>query len=47
MPGLSAEAAVEKEQTAARARMASADDAYLRDRLADLDDLSNRLLRNC
>ena len=42
--GLSAEAAVEKEQTAARARMAGAD-AYLRDRLADLDDLSNRLLR--
>jgi phosphotransferase system enzyme I (PtsP) len=42
--GLTAEAAVEKEQTAARARMASAD-PYLRDRLADLDDLSNRLLR--
>ncbi|MGB3407687.1 MAG: phosphoenolpyruvate--protein phosphotransferase [Jannaschia sp.] len=42
--GLTAEAAVEKEQTAARARMAGAD-AYLRDRLADLDDLSNRLLR--
>ncbi|MBM2577364.1 phosphoenolpyruvate--protein phosphotransferase [Jannaschia sp. Os4] len=43
--GLSAEAAVEKEQTAARARMEQAGDAYLRDRLADLDDLSNRLLR--
>ena len=43
--GLSAEAAVEKEQTAARARMAQSGDAYLRDRLADLDDLSNRLLR--
>ena len=42
--GLTAEAAVEKEQTAARARMAGAD-PYLRDRLADLDDLSNRLLR--
>jgi phosphotransferase system enzyme I (PtsP) len=42
--GLTAEAAVEKEQTAARARMAAAD-PYLRDRLADLDDLSNRLLR--
>ncbi|MEM8823764.1 MAG: phosphoenolpyruvate--protein phosphotransferase [Pseudomonadota bacterium] len=42
--GLTAEAAVEKEQTAARARMADAD-PYLRDRLADLDDLSNRLLR--
>ncbi|CTQ33524.1 putative PEP-binding protein [Jannaschia rubra] len=42
--GLTAEAAVEKEQTAARTRMDGAD-AYLRDRLADLDDLSNRLLR--
>ncbi|MGB3554938.1 MAG: phosphoenolpyruvate--protein phosphotransferase [Jannaschia sp.] len=42
--GLTAEAAVEKEQTAARARMAGADPS-LRDRLADLDDLSNRLLR--
>ncbi|KIT17727.1 phosphoenolpyruvate--protein phosphotransferase [Jannaschia aquimarina] len=43
--GLSAEAAVEKEQTTARLRMGQAGDAYLRDRLADLDDLSNRLLR--
>ncbi len=43
--GLSAEAAVEKEQTTARARMAQVPDAYLRDRLHDLDDLSNRLLR--
>jgi phosphotransferase system enzyme I (PtsP) len=43
--GLSAEAAVEKEQSTARARMASATDAYLRDRLHDLDDLSNKLLR--
>lgn len=42
--GLTAEAAVEKEQTAARARMRDAD-PYLRERLADLDDLSNRLLR--
>ena len=42
--GLTAEAAVEKEQTAARVRMGEAD-PYLRDRLADLDDLSNRLLR--
>ena len=42
--GLTAEAAVEKEQTIARSRMAKAD-PYLRDRLADLDDLSNRLLR--
>lgn len=43
--GLSAEAAVEKEQTTARARMSQVPDAYLRDRLHDLDDLSNRLLR--
>ncbi|MFI0394706.1 phosphoenolpyruvate--protein phosphotransferase [Paracoccus jiaweipingae] len=43
--GLSAEAAVEKEQSAARARLESAADPYLRDRLHDLDDLSNRLLR--
>ena len=43
--GLSAEAAVEKEQSLARSRMQSAGDAYLRDRLHDLDDLSNRLLR--
>ncbi|MBD3677488.1 MAG: phosphoenolpyruvate--protein phosphotransferase [Rhodobacteraceae bacterium] len=43
--GLSAEAAVEKEQSAARARMSQVPDAYLRERLHDLDDLSNRLLR--
>jgi len=43
--GLSAEAAVEKEQSAARARMQSVPDAYIRERLHDLDDLSNRLLR--
>ena len=43
--GLSAEAAVEKEQSAARARMNQVSDSYLRDRLHDLDDLSNRLLR--
>lgn len=42
--GLSAEAAVEKEQSLARTRMSQADH-YLRDRLHDLDDLSNRLLR--
>ncbi len=42
--GLSAEAAVEKEQSLARTRMDKAD-PYLRDRLHDLDDLSNRLLR--
>ncbi len=43
--GLSAEAAVEKEQSAARARLEQVPDAYLRERLQDLDDLSNRLLR--
>lgn len=43
--GLSAEAAVEKEQSFARSRMGQAEDAYLRDRLHDLDDISNRLLR--
>lgn len=43
--GLSAEAAVEKEQSTARARMEMSADPYLRDRLHDLDDLSNRLLR--
>jgi len=43
--GLSAAAAVEKEQTATRARMERVPDPYLRERLHDLDDLSNRLLR--
>lgn len=43
--GLSAEAAVEKEQSTARARLSQVPDAYLRERLHDLDDLSNRLLR--
>ncbi len=43
--GLSAEAAVEKEQSTARARMGQVNDPYLRERLHDLDDLSNRLLR--
>ena len=43
--GLSAEAAVEKEQSAARNRLEQVPDAYLRERLHDLDDLSNRLLR--
>ena len=43
--GLSAEAAVEKEQSVARARMQDVPDAYLRERMQDLDDLSNRLLR--
>ncbi len=43
--GLSAEAAVEKEQSATRNRLEQVPDAYLRERLNDLDDLSNRLLR--
>ncbi|MGV6812067.1 MAG: phosphoenolpyruvate--protein phosphotransferase [Brevirhabdus sp.] len=43
--GLSAEAAVEKEQSTARARMLQAPDPYMRERLQDLDDLANRLLR--
>ena len=43
--GLSAEAAVEKEQSEARVRIARASDQYMRDRLHDIDDLSNRLLR--
>ncbi|GHC45132.1 phosphoenolpyruvate--protein phosphotransferase [Neogemmobacter tilapiae] len=43
--GLSAEAAVEKEQSSARARLEQVADPYLRERLHDLDDLSNRLLR--
>ncbi|WP_445809464.1 phosphoenolpyruvate--protein phosphotransferase [Yoonia sp.] len=43
--GLSAEAAVEKEQSLARARLSRSPDPYLHERLHDLDDLSNRLLR--
>jgi phosphotransferase system enzyme I (PtsP) len=43
--GLSAEAAVEKEQSTTRSRLSQVSDAYLRERLHDLDDLSNRLLR--
>ena len=43
--GLSAEAAVEKEQSMARSRMMQSKDPYMRERANDLDDLSNRLLR--
>ncbi len=43
--GLAAEVAVDREQSATRTRMSRAKDPYLRDRLHDLDDLSNRLLR--
>jgi phosphotransferase system enzyme I (PtsP) len=45
MSGLAAEVAVEKEQSSTRARMSRIADSYLRERLHDLDDLSNRLLR--
>ncbi len=43
--GLTAEAAVERVQNDNRARMMRTPDPYLRERLHDLDDLSNRLLR--
>jgi phosphotransferase system, enzyme I, PtsP len=43
--GLTAEAAVERVQTDNRARMMRMQDVYLRERMHDLDDLSNRLLR--
>jgi len=43
--GLTAEAAVERVQNDNRARMMRTPDAYLRDRMHDLDDLSNRLMR--
>src|SRR4029079_19363058 len=43
--GLTAEAGVERVQSDTRARMLRASDPYLRDRLHDLDDLSNRLMR--
>ncbi len=43
--GLSAEAAVEQVQNDMRARLQRQQDPYMRDRLHDLDDLTNRLLR--
>lgn len=43
--GLSAEAAVDRARREHRARLQSATDSYLRDRLHDLEDLDNRLLR--
>lgn len=43
--GLTAEAAVERVRNDTRARMVRKVDPYLRERLHDLDDLSNRLLR--
>jgi phosphotransferase system enzyme I (PtsP) len=46
MTGLTAEAAVERVQSDTRARMMRQTDPYLRERLHDLDDLANRLLRD-
>ena len=43
--GLTAEAAVEQVQNRSRARMLRLHDPFWRDRLRDLDDLSDRLLR--
>lgn len=45
MTGLTAEAAVERVQSDTRARMLRQTDPYMRERLHDLDDLANRLLR--
>jgi len=42
--GLTAEAAVEKVQSDTRARILHSNDAYIRERLSDFDDLANRLL---
>ncbi|MEP9358819.1 phosphoenolpyruvate--protein phosphotransferase [Sphingomonas sp. KR3-1] len=43
--GLTAEAAIERVQQRTRQRMREIDDPLLRDRMHDLEDLSNRLLR--
>ena len=43
--GLTAEAAIERVQQRTRAKMRAIPDPYLRERLADLDDLANRLIR--
>jgi phosphotransferase system enzyme I (PtsP) len=45
MTGLTAEAAVQRVRNDTRARMLRMPDARMRDRLHDIDDLSNRLLR--
>jgi len=45
MTGLTAEAAVERVQSDTRARMMRQTDPFLRERLHDLDDLANRLMR--
>ena len=44
--GLTAPAAVQKVQNDTRARLAHAQDPYLRERLSDLEDLTNRLLHH-
>src|SRR5215467_9186461 len=44
LTGLTAEAAVERVQSDTRARMLRQTDPYLRERLHDLDELSNRLM---
>ncbi len=44
--GLTAEAAVQRVQIDMRHRMENVADPYLRDRLADLEDLANRLMRH-
>ncbi|MGZ8369882.1 MAG: phosphoenolpyruvate-utilizing N-terminal domain-containing protein, partial [Caulobacteraceae bacterium] len=44
--GLTAEAAVERVRSEHRARMGQARDAYIRERLHDLEDLNDRLLRH-
>src|SRR3954447_1086819 len=44
--GLTAEAAVERVRSEHRARLSQARDPYLRERLHDLEDLNDRLLRH-
>ena len=44
--GLTAEAAVQKEQDDARARMSHISDPYLRERLSDIEDMTNRLMQH-
>jgi phosphotransferase system enzyme I (PtsP) len=44
--GLTAEAAVERVRSEHRARLGQARDAYIRERLHDLEDLNDRLLRH-
>src|SRR5262245_13310007 len=46
MTGLTAEAGVERVQSDTRARMLRSTDPYLRERLHDLEDLGNRLMRH-